>query len=84
MANSLSLVSALVNLQAKAIDDPMAKAALAETQARIYAISLVHKRLYSSGDVRVVALDEYLSGLLDHLLAVDEKRRPWRLSDLCA
>ena len=69
VANSLSLVSALVNLQAKAIDDPMAKAALAETQARIYAISLVHKRLYSSTDVRVVALDEYLSGLLDHLLA---------------
>jgi two-component sensor histidine kinase len=27
----------------------------------------VHKRLYSSGDARVVALDEYLSGLLDQL-----------------
>ena len=28
---------------------------------------MVHKRLYSSGDARVVALDEYLCGLLDHL-----------------
>jgi two-component sensor histidine kinase len=67
VANSLSLVSAFVGLQANAVSDQVAKDALAETQARIYAISLVHRRLYSSGDVRVVALDEYLSGLLEHL-----------------
>lgn len=67
VANSLSLVSALVSLQANAITDQVAKDALAETQARIYAISLVHKRLYSSGDVSVVALDGYLSSLLEHL-----------------
>jgi two-component sensor histidine kinase len=67
VANSLSLVAALVGLQANAVKDQAAKDALGETQARIYAISSVHKRLYSSGDVRFVALDEYLSGLLDHL-----------------
>ena len=54
-------------MQSNALNDHAAKQALGETQARIYAISLIHKRLYSSGDVRVVALDEYLSGLLDHL-----------------
>lgn len=67
VANSLSLVSSLVSLQANAVSDQVAKDALAETQARIFAISLVHKRLYSSGDVRVVELDEYLAGLLEHL-----------------
>jgi two-component sensor histidine kinase/CheY-like chemotaxis protein len=67
VANSLALVAALVSLQANAVSDQVAKDALGETQARIYAISSVHKRLYSSGDVRVVALDEYLAGLLDHL-----------------
>jgi two-component sensor histidine kinase/CheY-like chemotaxis protein len=67
VANSLALVSSLVGLQANAVSDQVAKDALGETQARIYAISLVHRRLYSSGDVRVVALDEYLSGLLEHL-----------------
>ncbi len=67
VANSLALVSSLVSLQAKAIGDEAAKQALAETQERIYAISLVHKRLYGSNDVRVVMLDEYLAALLDHL-----------------
>jgi two-component sensor histidine kinase len=67
VANSLALVSTFVSLQSKALDDQSAKDALAETQDRIYAISLVHKKLYSSADVRSVDLVEYLSGLLDHL-----------------
>ena len=67
VANSLALVASLVQLQANALSDPAAKAALAETHARIFAIGLLHKRLYSSGDVRFVALDEYLSSLLEHL-----------------
>jgi two-component sensor histidine kinase len=67
VANSLALVSSLVSLQSKALQDQAAKDALAETQDRIVAISLVHKRLYGSGDVRSVELQEYLSGLLEHL-----------------
>lgn len=67
VANSLLLVSSLVNLQSKSVKEQAAKEALAETQGRINAISLLHKRLYSSGDARVVSLDEYLAGLLDHL-----------------
>jgi two-component sensor histidine kinase len=67
VANSLALVSSMVSLQARTVDSQAAKNALDETQARIYAISMVHKRLYTSGDVRFVPLDEYLSGLLDHL-----------------
>lgn len=69
IANGLSLVASLVNLQANAIEDQVAKDALAETQARIFAISLVHKRLYTTGEVGHVALDEYLLSLLEHLVA---------------
>ena len=67
VANSLALLVSLVRLQSNAVTDQAAKDALDETQARIYAISLVHKRLYSSGEVGVVTLDEYLAGLLEHL-----------------
>jgi two-component sensor histidine kinase len=67
LANSLALVSSLVGLQSKAVKDEIAKQALVETQDRIFAISLVHKRLYSSNTVGVVQLDDYLAGLLEHL-----------------
>ena len=67
VANSLALVASLVKLQANAVKDQAARTALAETEARIYAISSIHKRLYTSGDVRFVALNEYLSALLQHL-----------------
>jgi len=67
VANSLTLVASLVKLQSNAVKDQAAKDALTETQARIFAIASVHKRLYTSGDVRVVPLDEYLSSLLDQL-----------------
>ncbi|MER8444749.1 CHASE3 domain-containing protein [Mesorhizobium sp. M1066] len=67
VANSLALVSSLVNLQTKAVGDRASKDALAETQDRIFAISLVHRRLYGSSNVRSVDLDAYLTGLLDHL-----------------
>jgi two-component sensor histidine kinase len=67
IANSLTLVSSLVGLQSKAVKDDIAKQALAETRDRIFAISLVHKRLYGSTTVGVVQLDDYLSGLLEHL-----------------
>ena len=67
VANSLALVSSLVNLQSRTLDDEGAKSALAETQDRIFAISLVHKQLYTSGDVRTVELKAYLSALLSNL-----------------
>lgn len=67
VANSLSMVASLVRLQTKAVTDQSAKTALSETEARIHAISSVHQRLYTSGDVRSVALDEYLASVLDHL-----------------
>jgi two-component sensor histidine kinase len=67
VANSLALVAALIGLQLRASNDPAICDALIETQSRINAVGLVHKRLYSSGEVGVVDLDEYLSGLLEQL-----------------
>ncbi|WP_417309408.1 sensor histidine kinase [Devosia sp.] len=67
VANSLAMVSSLVGLQANAVSDQVAKDALAETKARIFAIASVHQRLYSSGEVGVVELREYLEALLNQL-----------------
>lgn len=65
VANSLSLVGSLVRMQANSVEDPGAKAALAETQARITAIGNLHRSLYTSDDVRAVDLAGYLRSLLE-------------------
>ncbi|WEZ85549.1 CHASE3 domain-containing protein (plasmid) [Rhizobium sp. 32-5/1] len=65
VANSLTLVSSLITLQARTLTDDHAKSALEETKARVQAIAMVHRRLYEAGDGQEVALDEYLIGLLD-------------------
>lgn len=67
VANSLQLVSVLVRMQARSVTDASARDALLETQSRISAISLIHKSLYTSGDVTNVALNDYLGAMLGNL-----------------
>ena len=67
VANSLQLVSAFVHMQASALSDPAARAALEDTQRRIEAIGQVHRRLYTSGDVETVDMADYLSALVGEL-----------------
>ncbi|GBU17383.1 MULTISPECIES: response regulator [Methylobacterium] len=69
VANSLALVAALTHMQANAVSDPAAKAALEEMQARISAIAGIHRRLYTSDDVETVELDAYLASLVEELQA---------------
>ena len=67
VANSLQLVEVLVGMQMRSVTDTAAKEALRETQSRINAISLIHKSLYTSGDVTNVALNDYLGAMLSNL-----------------
>jgi two-component sensor histidine kinase len=67
VANSLALVSSLAALQGNAMSDEGSKLALQEMQARIVAIAGVHRRLYTSADVRFVEMDAYLSNLVQEL-----------------
>ncbi len=64
VANSLAMVSALVRLQANALDEPAARAVLTETQNRISAIAAVHRRMHISDDVRTVDVAAYLRDLI--------------------
>jgi len=67
VSNSLAMVSAFVHLQAKALTNEEARAALEDTERRIQAIAQVHRRLYTSDDVDSVAMDEYLAALIEEL-----------------
>lgn len=70
VANSLALVASLASVQAGAVADESAKVALQEMKARILAIAGIHRRLYTSMDVRFVELDAYLKNLGEELVTV--------------
>lgn len=67
VANSLQLVSALVQMQSANLTDEGAKLALQDTQRRIAAIGQVHRRLYTADNVESVDMQEYLAALVDEL-----------------
>ncbi|WP_337181277.1 histidine kinase dimerization/phosphoacceptor domain -containing protein [Shinella sp.] len=67
VGNSLALAAALIRLQMSSASDEAVKEALSETQARITAIAGIHRRLYTSEDVRNVDMGAYLSTLLSEL-----------------
>ncbi len=67
VGNSLQLVSSFMSLQLRHLADEGARNALKEAQARIEAVAHVHRRLYTSGDMGSVAMDEYLEGLIEEL-----------------
>lgn len=69
VANSLALVASMVGMQARATSSTEARVALSETQSRISAVAVVHKTLYTSGDVQSVALGDFLPSLLEQLEA---------------
>ena len=66
-ANSLQLVASFVYLQAQAVMDPVAKAALVATRSRILAVSRVHQRLYTDDSVEGVELKAYIETLTEGL-----------------
>ncbi|MFC3074845.1 sensor histidine kinase [Shinella pollutisoli] len=69
VGNSLALAAALIRLQISNASNEAVRAALAETQARITAIAGIHRRLYTSDDVRNVDMAAYLGTLLAELSA---------------
>ncbi|KQT55351.1 MULTISPECIES: sensor histidine kinase [unclassified Aureimonas] len=82
VANSLQLVSSFVQMQAGSVSDESAKAALRDTQRRILAIAQVHRRLYTSDDVDLVDMTDYLAALvgeLEETWSTPSAPRPMRL-----
>ena len=71
VGNSLQLVAAFLHMQATSAA-PETRTALAEANRRVLAIAQVHRRLYSSDDVKVVALHQYLDGLVEDISQSNE------------
>lgn len=65
--NNLQLVSSLLRLQARKVDDPASRDVLRTSQARIQAMSTLHEQLYQGDIVRRVDIRHYLDQLCQTL-----------------
>jgi two-component sensor histidine kinase len=80
VGNSLQIIASLLHLQASSSTQEDVKAALTNAMGRVAAVAQVHRRLYTSHDLKSVLLNQYLDALLDDLRRSAEGNRMSRLT----
>jgi two-component sensor histidine kinase len=67
VGNSLQIIASLLHLQANSSTQDDVKAALTNAMGRVAAVAQVHRRLYTTHDLKSVSLNQYLEALLEDL-----------------
>ncbi len=80
VGNSLQIIASLLHLQASSAAQDEVKAALTNAMGRVAAVAQVHRRLYTSQDLKSVVLNQYLDALLEDLRRSAEGNRMSRLT----
>ena len=80
VGNSLQIIASLLHLQANSSTEDDVKAALTNAMGRVAAVAQVHRRLYTSHDLKSVLLNQYLDALLEDLRRSAEGNRMSRLT----
>lgn len=65
--NNLQIISSLLSLQSKNIEDDSARIAILEGKERIQAIALIHQKLYQDDTFASIEMEDYLGDLIEQL-----------------
>jgi two-component sensor histidine kinase len=77
VSNSLQLVCSFLHMQRSSDINPEAAAALTTAYGRVLAIAQIHRRLYTSDDVRSISLDQYLGALIPDIETSGNAASKW-------
>lgn len=66
--NNLQMVASLLNIQARGAQDESESRGLSRAHDRVQLLALVHQRIYSSGEVRELRIDELTAEVARQLL----------------
>ncbi len=68
--NNMQVISSILRLQSRQIEDERLRAMFGESQERIQAIALIHEKLYQSSELAGINFGGYLRSLVTHLSTV--------------
>jgi two-component sensor histidine kinase/integral membrane sensor domain MASE1 len=66
--NNLQVISSLINMQMRRLEQGASRDALSECQARVHTIALIHETLYESRDYCEMPFSDYVRGLANSIL----------------
>jgi two-component sensor histidine kinase/CheY-like chemotaxis protein len=66
--NNLQIITSLLRMQSRAVQDPAFSDALLECQNRVAAMALIHDKLYRAADLARVSFPEYVRDLTNNIL----------------
>ena len=65
--NNLQIVSTLLNMQSRYIEDPKMLGMFKESRDRVRSMALIHEKLYQSRDLAKIDFSEYVRNMATHL-----------------
>jgi two-component sensor histidine kinase/sensor domain CHASE-containing protein len=65
--NNMQVVSSLLRLQSQNIDDNKYRDFFTDSQNRIYAMALIHEKLYESESLAQINIKEYIEGIVSNI-----------------
>lgn len=65
--NNLQVISSLLSLQSRAVDNADLRKPFEETQRRVQSMGLIHEQLYATNSTANLKFSEYTRGLVTHL-----------------
>lgn len=66
--NNLQVISSLLNIQSRSIQDAEVRSAIRESQSRVQSMSLIHQKLYRGKNLAAIEMKSYLQTLADNLI----------------
>ena len=66
--NNLQMISSLLNLQSKYVDDDKVLEVLQNGRNRVQSMAILHKNLYVGNDLNMVNIQDYFEGLVHSIL----------------